>query len=120
MLFITCLPMKRINVTVREDQYERISQEGLNASGLIRGLLDDHFGEQKIVFRVSEPVQALYQQVISNFGTRRHTMPIATDFSTITCVVWPKSSNAVGMCRSPLSVSTLISAIYTGAAPRSI
>ena len=68
MIFITCLPMKRINVTVREDQYERISQEGLNASGLIRGLLDDHFGEQKIVFRVSEPVQALYQQVISNFG----------------------------------------------------
>lgn len=60
--------MKRINVTVRADQYERISDQGLNASGLIRGLLDDHFSETKIVFSVSEDVKDLYQQVISNFG----------------------------------------------------
>jgi len=60
--------MKRINVTIRADQYERINGEGLNASGLIRGLLDDHFSDQKIVFSVSEPVHSLYQQVISNFG----------------------------------------------------
>ena len=60
--------MKRINVTVRAEQYERISKQGLNASGLIRGLLDDHFSDQKIVFAVSAPVKKIYQQVISNFG----------------------------------------------------
>jgi len=60
--------MKRINVTVRADQYEKISSKGLNASGLIRGLLDDHFSETKIVFSVSEEVRRMYDQVISNFG----------------------------------------------------
>ncbi|MBX2836230.1 MAG: hypothetical protein KTR35_05210 [Gammaproteobacteria bacterium] len=60
--------MKRINVTVRADQYERISAQGLNASGLIRGLLDDHFSDTKIVFSVSEEVKGVYEQVISNFG----------------------------------------------------
>lgn len=60
--------MKRINVTVRADQYEKISSKGLNASGLIRGLLDDHFSETKIVFSVSEDVRRMYDQVISNFG----------------------------------------------------
>jgi hypothetical protein len=60
--------MKRINVTIKVDQYERISNEGLNASGLIRGLLDDHFSETKIVFSVSEDVRRMYDEVISNFG----------------------------------------------------
>ena len=60
--------MKRINVTVRADQYERISDKGLNASGLIRGLLDDHFSETTIVFSVSAEVKGIYEQVISNFG----------------------------------------------------
>lgn len=60
--------MKRINVTVRADQYELMSNQGLNASGLIRGLLDDHFSETTIVFSVSAEVKEIYQQVISNFG----------------------------------------------------
>jgi len=60
--------MKRINVTIRAEQYERISAKGLNASGLIRGLLDDHFSETKIVFSVSEDVRRMYDEVISNFG----------------------------------------------------
>lgn len=60
--------MKRINVTIKAEQYERISKEGLNASGLIRGLLDDHFSETKIVFSVSEDVRRMYDEVISNFG----------------------------------------------------
>ena len=60
--------MKRINVTVRADQYDRVNQNGLKMSGLIRGLLDDHFSEQKIVFAVSPKVKKIYQQVISNFG----------------------------------------------------
>ena len=60
--------MKRINVTVRVDQYEKVNQEGLKMSGLIRGLLDDHFSDEKIVFAVSPKVKKIYQQVISNFG----------------------------------------------------
>lgn len=60
--------MKRINVTIRADQYEQIGQEGLNASGLIRGLLDDHFSDEKIVFSVSRETRQFYEQVISNFG----------------------------------------------------
>lgn len=59
---------KRINILVRPDQYEKVTQVGLNMSGLIRGLLDDHFGEQRIVFSVSPRVKEVYQQVISNFG----------------------------------------------------
>jgi len=60
--------MKRINVTVRADQYEKVTKMGLKMSGLIRGLLDDHFSDQKIVFAVSPKVKKIYQQVISNFG----------------------------------------------------
>jgi len=59
---------KRINVLVRPDQYEKVNEVGLNMSGLIRGLLDDHFGDQRIVFSVSPRVKEVYQRVISNFG----------------------------------------------------
>ncbi len=41
---------------------------GLNMSGLIRGLLDDHFSDQKIVLSVSTDVKKLYQTLISNLG----------------------------------------------------
>lgn len=60
--------MKRINITVKAEQYEKVAELGLNMSGLIRGLLDDHFSDQKIVFAVSPKVKQIYQQVISNFG----------------------------------------------------
>lgn len=59
---------KRINILVRTDQYEKVASAGLNMSGLIRGLLDDHFGDEKIVFSVNPKVKAVYQNVISNFG----------------------------------------------------
>ncbi len=59
---------KRINVLVRSDQYEKVNEVGLNMSGLIRGLLDDHFGDQRIVFSVSPRVKEVYQRMISNFG----------------------------------------------------
>ena len=59
---------RRINILVRPDQYERVNQTGLNMSGLIRGLLDDHFSDQRIVFSVSPRVKEVYQRVISNFG----------------------------------------------------
>jgi len=53
---------------VRPDQYERVAAAGLNMSGLIRGLLDDHLGEAKIVLSVSPAVREVYRSVVSNFG----------------------------------------------------
>ena len=59
---------KRINILIREDQYERMNRTGLNTSGLIRGLLDDHFSDAKITFSMGEETKGLYQNIISNFG----------------------------------------------------
>ena len=59
---------KRISVLVREDQYERVVAANLNMSGLIRGLLEDHFSEERIVFSVSPEVKEVYRTVVSNFG----------------------------------------------------
>jgi hypothetical protein len=59
---------KRINILIREDQYERMNQSNLNTSGLIRGLLDDHFSDAKITFSMGEETKQLYQNIISNFG----------------------------------------------------
>lgn len=59
---------KRVNVLLRRDQHKQVVSAGLNMSGLIRGLLDDHFSEEKIVLSVSEDVKELYQTLISNLG----------------------------------------------------
>ena len=59
---------KRINVLIRPDQHERVMAAGFNMSGLLRGLLDDHFSEQKIVLSVSPEVSRVYHHLISNLG----------------------------------------------------
>ena len=59
---------RRINVLVRHEQHERVAEAGLNMSGLIRGLLDDHFSKERIVLSVSPELKGVYQNVISNFG----------------------------------------------------
>jgi esterase/lipase len=59
---------RRINVLITQDQYSQVTQAGLNMSGLLRGLLDDHFSDEKIVFSMSPSVKDLYQRVVSNFG----------------------------------------------------
>ena len=59
---------RRINILIRPSQYQRVNAAGLNMSGLVRGLLDDHFSDEKIVFAVSPKVKAVYQHVISNLG----------------------------------------------------
>lgn len=61
-------PYKRINVMVRQDQYDSVSEAGLNMSGLIRGLLDDHLSHSRIVFAVDTDVRAAYDSVRSNLG----------------------------------------------------
>ena len=61
--------LKRISLMLREDQYEKLTAEGLNLSGLIRDLIDDHLSEHKITLTVSEETRKLYDQIISNTGT---------------------------------------------------
>jgi len=59
---------KRINILVTNAQYRKVNDLGLNMSGLVRGLLEDHFSDEKIVFSVSPAAKKLYQTVISNLG----------------------------------------------------
>ena len=61
--------LKRISLMIREDQYESVTQSGLNLSGLFRDLLDDHLSEYKIILSVSEETKQLYNLVISNTGS---------------------------------------------------
>ena len=67
---------KRISVLVREDQYERVVAANLNMSGLIRGLLEDHFSDERIVFSVSPRVKEVYRTVISNFGAEDRELEV--------------------------------------------
>ena len=67
---------KRINVMLRPDQKKRVNKAGLNMSGLIRGLLDDHFSEEKIVLSVSPEVRRVYEHVISNLGAEDKELEI--------------------------------------------
>jgi hypothetical protein len=62
--------LKRINIMLREDQYRKVLEEGLNMSGLLRDLLDDHFSEAKITLSVSPKTKRIYDNLISNFGGR--------------------------------------------------
>jgi len=67
---------KRVNVLVRPDQHQRVMSADLNMSGLIRGLLDDHFSEEKIVLSVSPRVKQVYQTLISNLGAEDRELEI--------------------------------------------
>jgi hypothetical protein len=62
--------LKRINVMIREDQHRAVMDAGLNMSGLLRDLLDDHFSESKITLSVSTKTKQIYDNLISNFGGR--------------------------------------------------
>lgn len=62
-------PLKRISVMIRDDQYEAISKKGLNLSGLVRDLVDDHLSEHRITLSVSEDTRSLYNQIVSNTGS---------------------------------------------------
>ena len=67
---------KRVNILVRRDQHEHVMSAGLNMSGLIRGLLDDHFSDEKIVLSVSPRVKEVYQLLISNLGAEDRELEI--------------------------------------------
>lgn len=61
-------PIKRISIMIREDQYEQLSNEGINISAFIRDLIEDHFSEDVITLRVSKKTHQLYTKVVSNTG----------------------------------------------------
>lgn len=63
------LELRRISLMIREDQYEEVGKRGLNLSGLVRDLLDDHLSEHKITISVSEPTRELYDRIVSNTGS---------------------------------------------------
>jgi len=67
---------KRMNVLIRPEQHKRVAAAGLNMSGLIRGLLDDHFSEEKITLSVSPKVKEVYQLLISNLGAEDRELEI--------------------------------------------
>ena len=60
--------LKRINVMLRQDQHQTVLDAGLNMSGLLRDLLDDHFSESKITLSISTKTKKIYDNLISNFG----------------------------------------------------
>ena len=62
-------PYKRVNVMIREDQYLRLSESGLNLSGLIRDLLGDYLSENVVNIQVSEETRQIYDLVVSNTGS---------------------------------------------------
>ena len=61
--------MKRVSLLLKEDQYSKISELGLNLSGLVRDLLDDYFSEYKITLSVTEETRKLYDLIVSNTGS---------------------------------------------------
>jgi len=61
--------MKRISLLLREDQYQKITDDGLNLSGLVRDLIDDHLSEHKITLSVTEETRQLYDLIVSNTGS---------------------------------------------------
>lgn len=56
---------RRISLVIREDQYRKMSDSGVNVSGLIRDLIDDHYSGHTITLNVSEETRLLYEQVVS-------------------------------------------------------
>ena len=61
--------LKRISLLLREEQYQKLSDKGLNLSGLVRDLLDDYLSDHKITLSVSEDTKNLYDKIISNSGS---------------------------------------------------
>ena len=59
---------RRLNITILEDHYQSLQEQGLNISGLIRDLLGDHLSGSTITIQVSEETRTLYNRIVSNTG----------------------------------------------------
>lgn len=60
---------RRISLMIREDQHENLAELGINVSGLVRSLIDDHLSEGKITLAVSPETADLYREIVSNTGS---------------------------------------------------
>ncbi len=60
---------RRISLMIREDQHERLAELGVNVSGLVRSLIDDHLSESTITFAVSTETANLYREIVSHTGS---------------------------------------------------
>ena len=60
--------LKRISLMIREDQHQSVIDAGLNLSGLVRDLIDDHMSEFKITMAVTKETREIYDQVVANTG----------------------------------------------------
>ncbi|MDH3625796.1 MAG: hypothetical protein OEQ49_18165 [Myxococcales bacterium] len=60
---------RRISLMIREDQHEQLAELGVNMSGLVRSLIDDHLSESKITLAVSSETADLYREIVSNTGS---------------------------------------------------
>ncbi len=60
--------LRRISLMIREDQHQELLDSGLNVSGLIRDLIDDHLSHFKITLAVSQATRKIYDQVVANTG----------------------------------------------------
>lgn len=58
--------MRRISLVIREDQHQKMAEDNVNVSGLIRDLIDDHYSGHTITLHVSEETHALYTQIVSD------------------------------------------------------
>ena len=61
--------LKRISLMIKEEQYRTLNDKGINLSGLVRDLIDDHLSEHKITISVTEETSKLYELIISNTGS---------------------------------------------------
>lgn len=61
--------LRRINITIAEDQYRALNERSLNVSGLIRDLLGDYLAANKITLQVSDETRRIYDLVVSNTGS---------------------------------------------------
>ena len=65
---------KRISLLLREDQYDKIQDLGLNLSGLVRDLIDDRLTNRQVVITASSQTRSLYDHLISNCGATDHEL----------------------------------------------
>jgi hypothetical protein len=62
-------PYRRVNIVIREDQYQSLAERGVNVSGLIRDLLGDYLSENVINLQVSAETRRIYDLVVANTGS---------------------------------------------------
>lgn len=59
---------KRVNIVILDEQYQTLSNKGLNVSGLIRDLLGDYLSASTITLQVGDETRQLYDRIVSNTG----------------------------------------------------